>query len=79
MSRNDKIIEMLADQLCWPKSMFFSESSLIDDIEADSLDIIELLICLEEMFGIELDDNDFRNINTVGDIFALADKLGIEQ
>ena len=48
--------------------MAFSSCSFIDDLGADSLDIVELIMSLEEEFDIQIPDNDAEKISTVGDV-----------
>jgi len=50
------------------------EASLLDDLGADSLDVVELVMALEEEFGIEVPDDDVENIRTIGDIVAYLGK-----
>ena len=45
-----------------------SWSSLMEDLEADSLDVIELVMAFEEEFGVKMPDEELENIKTVGDI-----------
>ena len=45
-----------------------SEANLLDDLGADSLDVVELVMALEEEFGIEVPDEDVESIRTIGDI-----------
>jgi acyl carrier protein len=51
------------------------ESSLIDDLGADSLDQVELVMALEERFDIEIDDVQMESIRTVGELVAIVEKL----
>ncbi len=46
------------------------EANLLDDLGADSLDVVELVMALEEEFGIEVPDEDVEGIRTIGDIVA---------
>ena len=43
------------------------ETSMMKDLEADSLDAVEIIMALEDEFGLEIEDEDIENINTVGD------------
>ncbi|MDR1061010.1 MAG: acyl carrier protein [Clostridiales bacterium] len=63
----EKIKKIIVDQLGVEESDISLESSFIDDLGADSLDIVELIMALEEEFGIEIPDNDAEKIATVGD------------
>jgi acyl carrier protein len=64
----EKIIEVIADQLSIDASKITAESSLVDDLKADSLDIAALMLDLEEEYNIEIPDEDLVNLKTVGSI-----------
>ena len=64
----EKVIEILADQLSVDPSIINEDSNLIDDLDADSLTVIDLIMCLEDEFGIEVPDNEVENLKTVGAI-----------
>ena len=64
----DKIKEIIVEQLGVTEDAVTSESSFIDDLGADSLDIVELIMALEEEFDIEIPDTDAEKIVTVGDV-----------
>jgi len=49
------------------------EANFGDDLEADSLDLVELVMALEEEFGIEVPESDLEGIDTVGKAFALVE------
>lgn len=51
------------------------EANFIDDLGADSLDTVELVMAFEEEFGVEIDDSEFDNIQTVGGAIALMTRL----
>ena len=51
------------------------ESKFVDDLGADSLDVVELVMALEEKFEIEIPDEDAENIATVGDVVAYIEKI----
>ncbi|MDI6900432.1 MAG: acyl carrier protein [Anaerosomatales bacterium] len=63
----DKIKEVIVDQLNVEEDDVTLEASFIDDLGADSLDIVELVMALEESFGISIPDEEAENIKTVGD------------
>ena len=52
-----------------------SGTKIIEDLGADSLDAVELIMALEDEFGVEVNDDDAQGIKTVGDIVALVEKL----
>jgi acyl carrier protein len=62
----DKIKEIIIDQLGVEESEITLEASFIDDLGADSLDIVELIMAMEEEFDIEIPDEDAEKIQTVG-------------
>jgi acyl carrier protein len=65
MSPIDKVIEVVIDKLGVEEDKIVPDASFIDDLGADSLDTVELIMQLEEEFGIEIPDEDAENITTV--------------
>jgi len=63
----DRIKKIIIDQLGIEEGKISIESSFIDDLGADSLDIVELIMAFEEEFDIEIPDEDAEKIKTVGD------------
>lgn len=63
----EKIRDIVVEQLGVDESQVSMESSFVDDLGADSLDIVELIMALEDQFGIEIPDEDAEKIATVGD------------
>lgn len=64
----DKISAIIVDQLGVAESAITMEASFIDDLGADSLDIVELIMALEEEFDLEIPDSDAEKVVTVGDV-----------
>lgn len=65
----DKIKELIVNQFMVSNEDEISmQTSFIDDLEADSLDIVELIMAIEEEFGVTIDDQDVDSIKTVGDV-----------
>ncbi|NLP17480.1 MAG: acyl carrier protein [Firmicutes bacterium] len=62
-----KVKSIVADQLGLDQEEIEPESSFIDDLDADSLDIVELVMALEEEFDLEIPDAEAEKIVTVGD------------
>jgi len=60
-----KVIKIVADQLNVDESEINPDSSFVDDLGADSLDTVELVMAFEEEFGIEIPDEDAEKIQTV--------------
>ena len=67
MSVDDKVKDIISEQLGVKKEEIKPESSFIDDLGADSLDTVEVVMALEEEFGIEIPDEDAEKITTVGE------------
>lgn len=62
-----KVKDVIADQLSVEEDDVTPEASFFDDLGADSLDIVELVMALEDSFGISIPDEDAESIKTVGD------------
>ena len=64
----EKVRDIISDQLGIDADEIAMESSFIDDLGADSLDIVELIMALESEFDMEIPDEDAEKIGTVGDV-----------
>ena len=64
----DKIKSIIVDQLDSDENEVTMEANIQDDLGADSLDVVDLVMSIEENFDIEIPDEDVENIKTVGDI-----------
>ena len=64
----DKVKEIIVEQLGVAENAVTQEASFIDDLGADSLDIVELIMAIEEEFDIEIPDADAEKVVTVGDV-----------
>jgi len=67
MTVAEKVKEMIIKQLDSKESEVVPEARFIDDLGADSLDIVELIMALEDEYGLEIPDEDAEKIETVGD------------
>jgi acyl carrier protein len=70
----NRVQTIVGNQLGVEEKSLVPEANLLDDLGADSLDVVELVMALEEEFGIEVPDDDVENIRTVGDIVAYLGK-----
>jgi acyl carrier protein len=70
MALEDRISEIIVEQLGVSKEEIRPEASFIDDLGADSLDIVELVMAMEEEFDIEIPDDDAERIQTIGDALS---------
>ena len=73
-----KIKALIAEQLGVDLDQVTDEASFIDDLGADSLDTVELVMALEEEYGVDIPDEDVEKVTTVKDIIAYIEENGIE-
>ncbi len=71
----EKVRDVIAKQLDIDPAIISMESRLIDDLKADSLDIVELIMDLEQEFNIEIPDEELPKVHTVSDIVGYLDKV----
>ncbi|MCF7870528.1 MAG: acyl carrier protein [Candidatus Omnitrophica bacterium] len=74
MAVEEKVKEIISEQLGVKKEEVKPESSFIDDLGADSLDTVEVVMALEEEFGIEIPDEDAEKITKVGEAIDYIEK-----
>ena len=67
MALEEQVINIVAEHLQVPHEEITRESSFVDDLKADSLDIVELVMGFEDEFNIKIPDDDYDKIRTVGD------------
>jgi len=72
----DKVVGIIVNQLGVEKEAVTPEANVVDDLGADSLDVVELVMALEEAFDMEISDEDAENIRTVKDILVYLEKAG---
>ena len=73
MSTFEKIKDLIVEKLGISADKVTPESEIIKDLGADSLDLVEMLLALEENFGVTVEDDQTENIKTVQDIVDLID------
>ncbi|MBR3839160.1 MAG: acyl carrier protein [Clostridia bacterium] len=71
----EKIRDIIVEQLGVEESQVTLESSFVEDLGADSLDIVELIMALEDAFDVEIPDSDAEKIATVGDAVEYVKSL----
>lgn len=64
----DQVKDVIVENLSCNADDVKMEASLMDDLQADSLDAVEISMALEDEFGVEIPDEEFANMKTVGDI-----------
>lgn len=74
-----KLKDLVMDRLNVEEDQIKSEASFVEDLGADSLDIVELIMGIEEEFDVEIPDEDAEKLTNVGEAFAyVKSKLGVE-
>ncbi len=76
MELNPKVKSIVAEQLGIDPEGVKLESSFVDDLGADSLDIVELVMAMEEEFDLEIPDEDAEGLRKVGDVVSYLEKKG---
>ena len=70
----EKVKKVVCEELGVQESEVKPESSFTEDLGADSLDIVELVMAIEEQFSVEIPDDDVANLKTVGDVVSYIEK-----
>ena len=73
MNTYDKVVKVVVDQLGVKDEEVKTSAKFVEDLGADSLDTVELVMTLEEAFGIEIPDEDAEKAKTVGDVVNYID------
>lgn len=71
----EKVKEIIADQLSVDAEGITLETTFQEDLGADSLDLFQMIMALEEEFGVEISNDEVEKLSTVGDIIAYVEKL----
>ena len=74
----DRLKKIVVEQLGVEEDQVTPEANFVDDLNADSLDLVELIMSLEEEFGAEISDEDAEKIATVQDAVDYLKDLGVE-
>lgn len=75
MAIEQEMIDIIVEQLSVEKDKVVPNASFVDDLGADSLDLVELIMAMEEGFDIEIPDEDAEKISTVQDAIDYVQKL----
>ena len=68
MDTFERIRELLAEQLDIDEEKITMDSNILEDFEADSLDVVDMVMSLEDEFGVEIPDEEIENLHNVGDV-----------
>ena len=78
MSVEKEVIDIIVEQLGVDSSDVSVEKSFVEDLNADSLDLTELIMTLEERFGFEISEEDAEKLKTVGDVVKYIEEKKAE-
>lgn len=78
MKLEEKVIEIIVEQLDVEKEQCVPEASFIGDLGADSLDLVELIMEMEENFGVPISDEELQNIRTIQDVINFLKAKGVK-
>ena len=70
----EKVRSIIANELGVDESQVTETADIVDDLGADSLDVVELIMELEEVFGVSVDDSEAQKMKTVGDVLKYIKK-----
>ena len=74
----EKMSEMIAQQLNCDAETITADTSFKDDLGADSLDLFELVMALEDEYNVEIPAEELTDLNTVGDVIDYLNNIGVE-
>jgi acyl carrier protein len=74
MSLKEKVYRVIAEKLEIDSDEIVPEASFVDDLGADSLDLVELIMSMEEEFELDIDDKDAEKLKTVQDVLDYLEK-----
>lgn len=74
MTIQKEVIDIVVEQLGVDRDDVTSEKSFVEDLNADSLDLTELIMTFEERFGCEISEEEAEKLKTVGDVIAYIDR-----
>lgn len=74
MDTFERIRELLAEQQDIDEDKITMDSDILEDFEADSLDVVDMVMTLEDEFGVEVPDEQIENFHTVGDVVRYVEE-----
>ncbi|MBM4314144.1 MAG: acyl carrier protein [Deltaproteobacteria bacterium] len=77
MTLEEKVISVIIEQLDVTREECSTEASFIDDLGADSLDLVELIMEMEEIFNVQIADNELEKIRTIGNVLDYLKSKGV--
>jgi len=77
MTLEEKVIAVIIEQLDVTREECSIEASFIDDLGADSLDLVELIMEMEEIFNVQIADNELEKIRTIGNVLDYLKSKGV--
>ena len=77
MTLEEKVISVIIEQLDVTREECSIEASFIDDLGADSLDLVELIMEMEEIFNVQIADNELEKIRTIGNVLDYLKSKGV--
>ena len=75
MEVKERVINILSDKLGYDKIEIKDEKNFVTDLGADSLDMVEIIMGIEQEFGIRVDDKEISDIKTVGDLIKKINNI----
>lgn len=78
MTLEEKVIDIIVEQLDVTREECALEASFIEDLGADSLDLVELIMEMEENFGIQIADDELEKIRTIQDVVNFLKAKGVK-
>jgi len=70
MTIEEQVVKIIVEQLNVTEAECIPEATFIDDLGADSLDLVELIMAMEDKFGLEISDEELEKISTIQDVIS---------
>lgn len=76
MAIEDQVMDIVSEQLSVQREEVARDKAFVEDLKADSLDVVELVMRFEDTFGVTIPDEDYEKIRTVGDAVDYIEERG---